>query len=892
MIPGLRARERYLAAAAFAALLIACAFLLFRLYDERQAVLADFRRGTWIAVQAQSEYLRLGEALARYEAEPGAETRREMLHRLDIFWSRLPVIAEGAEGESVRRLPGVPDLIAQLIGRLPALEAVLNGTEPGDAGSFFTARTLLESYRAPLQTLVLEALHNEGYALSRDRIERQYTWIMIALVAMLASGAVLVLVLRREARNAKANYEKARLAEAEASDVKERLIDAIESISEGFILLDDAGRVLIANNRYRELYPTIADLVEPGVAFSDLVWASAVLEQFDTDQPVEQVVHDRLERLADPHGPFEQALSDGRTLLVSERRTGRGSLVSVHTDVTELKRTQIVLQSRLAAMEASIDGIAIIDVSDRLVGVNKAFAAIFGHASAEVLMGRGWSTLFDDAENARFETDIQPKLHAAGRWRGERTARRADGTQFPLEASMTMLEDGGMVCIVRDVTEQHQAAAERQQLQDQFHQAQKMEALGRLSGGIAHDFNNILAAIIGYATFLTEDLPDGSEPRDFARQVLAAGNRAKDLVQQILAFSRTSDTRHDPIDVVAVVNETLTMLWATMPATVSLTGRIDSDHIIIKGDTTQIGQVLMNLCVNARDALADDRGAITVELARVEIDGGCATGLETSEPTPGKPVLRLRSDTDGRRHRMWVGVLPGPGLCARLSVRDTGVGMDRATMERMFEPFFTTKSVGKGTGLGLAAVHGIVAAHGGAITVESIQGEGTTFQILLPVAAGSLSEAAGSLTSATARGRELVLLVEDEVPVAAMMTHCLERLGYEVASCDHPKDALDTFAEDPDAWDVVVTDQTMPGLTGMELARRLLERRPDLPIVLCTGFSEAANEETARAAGIAAFLNKPVDPDKLAATVRAVLDRQAPDGLVSAPPRLPASTPA
>jgi CheY-like chemotaxis protein len=184
-------------------------------------------------------------------------------------------------------------------------------------------------------------------------------------------------------------------------------------------------------------------------------------------------------------------------------------------------------------------------------------------------------------------------------------------------------------------------------------------------------------------------------------------------------------------------------------------------------------------------------------------------------------------------------------------------------------------------------VHGIVAAHGGAITVESIQGEGTTFQILLPLAEGGIAEAVGPGANAAARGRELVLLVEDEAQVAAMMTHCLERLGYEVASCDDPNDALDTFAEDPDAWDVVVTDQTMPGLTGMDLSRRLLERRPDLPIVLCTGFSETANEETARAAGITAFLSKPVDPDKLAATVRAVLDRQAPDGLASASSRLP-----
>lgn len=714
------------------------------------------------------------------------------------------------------------------------------------------------------------------FGLSSEQLEvlDSVRWTLTALFAVLAAGALLMLLLRREAQKAKANYELARRAEQKASDFKEQMLDAIESISEGFILLDGAGKVLMANSRYRELYPAIADLVEPGVAFDDLVWAAAALGQFQSDDTVEEVVRQRRERMAHPAGPFEQNLSDGHILLVSERQTARGSLVSVRTDITELKRTQLALQSRLAAMEASIDGIAIIDVSDRLAGVNKAFAAAFGFADAESMMGQLWTVLFDAEENRRFETDIQPRLHAAGRWRGERMARRQDGLQFPLEASMTMLEDGGMVWIVRDVTEQHQAAAERQQLQDQFYQAQKMEALGRLSGGIAHDFNNILAAIIGYASFLTEDLPEGSETRDFARQVLSAGNRAKDLVQQILAFSRTHDTRRDAIDLVAVVNETLTMLWATMPATVSLDGRIDAERMMIKGDTTQIGQVLMNLCVNARDALPDDRGGIVVGLSQIEIDGGCSAGLKSADAAPGKSVMRIRSEPDGKRHRMWVGALATPGHCAQITVSDTGTGMDRALMERMFEPFFTTKSIGKGTGLGLAAVHGIVAAHGGAITIESVLGKGTTFQILLPLAENAVIDEASSESAIASRGRELVLLVEDDATVAEMTARCLERLGYEVASCDDPLFALQVFEEEPAVWDIVVTDQTMPGLSGEELARCILARRPDLPIVLCTGFSETVTEESAKAIGIAAFLGKPVDPNKLAGTVRAILDRR------------------
>ncbi len=886
--PGPR-RERILVAAAFGALLIACTFLIFRLSSERQEILDDFRRGSWLAVQAQAEFLRLSDRLSLYEAEPSGANRDALMQRFDVFWSRVPILTTGTDSAGLRTIRGVPALVASLAGHLAPTEAAFDALVPDDTASFATARQALEHFRAPLQSLVLTALHNQGVTESRSRIERQYSWILAALLAVLASGTILMLLLRQEARNARASYEIARRAEAEASETKLQLMDAIESISEGFILLDESGHVVMANNRYREIYPAIADLVEPGVAFEDLIWAGAVLDQYDSEQTVEQVVRERLERIANPSGPFEQALRDGRSLLVSERRTRRGSLVSVRTDITELKRTQIELQNRLAAMEASIDGIAIIDMSDRLIGVNKAFAAIFGYATADGLIGQRWSVLFDDAENALYESDIQPNLRANGRWRGERSARRRDGARFPLDASMTMLDDGGMVWIVRDATEQRRAAIERQQLQDQFYQAQKMEALGRLSGGIAHDFNNILAAIIGYASFLIEDLPEGSETRDFAGQVLAAGNRAKDLVKQILAFSRTSDTRRDPIDLVSVVNETLTMLWATMPATVALTGRIDGEHVIVDGDATQVGQVLMNLCVNAADAMPDQRGTITVELNRMEIDGGCAGGLQTSESMPDKPVLRIRTDGDGRRTRMWVGVLANPGLYARLTVRDTGTGMDRAVMERMFEPFYTTKSVGKGTGLGLAAVHGIVASHGGAITVESMLGDGTTFQILLPLAEEGVAQAEPAVTESAGRGRELVMLVEDEVHVAAMTAHALERLGYEVASCDDPQDALDIFNEHPEAWDVVVTDQTMPGLTGIELAQRMLERRPDLQIVLCTGFSESANEETARAAGIAAFLNKPVDPYRLASTIRAVLDRHT--GQHEAPRALPAPEP-
>ena len=347
--PGPR-RERILVAAAFGALLIACTFLIFRLSSERQEILDDFRRGSWLAVQAQAEFLRLSDRLSLYEAEPSGANRDALMQRFDVFWSRVPILTTGTDSAGLRTIRGVPALVASLAGHLAPTEAAFDALVPDDTASFATARQALEHFRAPLQSLVLTALHNQGVTESRSRIERQYSWILAALLAVLASGTILMLLLRQEARNARASYEIARRAEAEASETKLQLMDAIESISEGFILLDESGHVVMANNRYREIYPASADLGEPGVAFEDLIWAGAVLDQYDSEQTVEQVVRERLERIANPSGPFEQALRDGRSLLVSERRTRRGSLVSVRTDITELKRTQIELQNRLADM--------------------------------------------------------------------------------------------------------------------------------------------------------------------------------------------------------------------------------------------------------------------------------------------------------------------------------------------------------------------------------------------------------------------------------------------------------------------------------------------------------------------------------------------------------------
>ena len=388
------------------------------------------------------------------------------------------------------------------------------------------------------------------------------------------------------------------------------------------------------------------------------------------------------------------------------------------------------------------------------------------------------------------------------------------------------------------------AEEDRTRVEAQLRQAQKMEALGTLAGGIAHDFNNILGIIVGYTEMARWDAGEDSAAKSHLMEVLKAAERAKDLVQQILAFSRRSEQERRPIQVGLIVKEAMKMLRASLPSTINIKVNVAS-RAIVSADPTQIHQVLMNLCTNAAHAMSDNGGVLEVALTDVRV---------------GPESIMPHSD-----------VRPGPFV--KLTVEDTGCGMDPAILDRIFDPFFTTKEPGVGTGLGLSVVHGIVKSHGGAIEVESSPGRGTTFQVLLPTmecTPGLETEAAGPLP----RGRERILVVDDEPALAMAAKQMLERLGYRVDYRTSGIEALDTFrlqlTEGP--FDLVITDMTMPDLTGTDLARELLALQPALPILLCTGFSEKMNAEKAKSLGIQGFLMKPVIMSELARMIREVLD--------------------
>ena len=382
---------------------------------------------------------------------------------------------------------------------------------------------------------------------------------------------------------------------------------------------------------------------------------------------------------------------------------------------------------------------------------------------------------------------------------------------------------------------------EREQAESQLRQAQKMEALGTLSGGIAHDFNNILAAIVGFTELLEGHTAKGSKDAHRIDRIMEAAIRGRGLVRQMLTFSRKTEQEKKPLAVNSIVKETVKLLRATTPSTITVRVNASTEALIL-GDPIQIQQVLMNLCTNATYAMRELGGSLDIEVSDYSVS-----------PSNGDPH----------------GITPGHYV--KLCVRDTGIGIPADIMEKIFDPFFTTKGLGEGTGLGLSVVHGIVKQHDGYITVESQPGRGSTFTVYFPQITGGPEDDALH-DDELPTGSERILFIDDEEALVEMGEDILAELGYEVTSRMNGREALEPWKSDPSRFDLVITDQTMPEMTGIELAKEVLAIRPDMPIVMCTGFSYTVDADKAGAAGIKAFAMKPLTKREIAKTIRKVLD--------------------
>jgi two-component system cell cycle sensor histidine kinase/response regulator CckA len=505
----------------------------------------------------------------------------------------------------------------------------------------------------------------------------------------------------------------------------------------------------------------------------------------------------------------------------------------------ESQHNEIILQS---LFDSSPDAIVISDLSHKTSFVNPAFTRIFGYAKEEV-MGKCIPYVPDwDMK----QTESERNDLVMGKAVRERESKRLTKNGRSVDISMTqfLCRDGNgepidILTIIRDITD-------KRKIEKQLIQAQKMEAIGTLAGGIAHDFNNLLFIISGYTEMSMGDLPEGNRIVENMAQVRKALNRAKELVKQIFTFSRMEEQKKKPMLIQPIIKEALAMLRATLPSTIEIRKEIHDDCKCVSADPTRIHQVIMNLCTNAYHAMREKGGVLEVVLRGVTLDiDDTADYLSLS-----------------------------PGQYVMLKVSDTGKGIEESVIERIFEPYFTTKAKGEGTGMGLAMVHGIVKSLGGDIEVSSKPGKGATFYIYLPEVTADSMDAEKMFLDFPVRGNERILLVDDEEQIVEMLQEMLEHLGYRLTVTTSSEEALKLFHFDPDAFDLVITDQTMPKITGVELSKRLRDIRFDIPVVLCTGYNEMVAEGKLNASGINEYLIKPVQWSEMAWTVRKLLNKK------------------
>jgi len=595
---------------------------------------------------------------------------------------------------------------------------------------------------------------------------------------------------------------------------------------------------------------------------------------------------DELKRMTLSQLGEESTLDDGSTSMHRVAQAKAGSAVryewqrvdrkgELHWDEVSLKAAHIGGQRRMLAFTREIthrrlseealraseeqyraifntsgDALVLRDAQFRIVDANPAFFEMHGYRHDEV-MGKVLPPLLI-AEHRPIAQKMLERALAGTPCGGEFRNIRNDGRLLEIDVRMLPVrfhDQPHVLVVARDVTAAKRQQAQGRELQAQLLQAQKMEAIGQLTGGIAHDFNNILTSVLGYLSMAAERVEaygDAAVERQLG-QARAAAQRARDLVGQMLTFSRRRSGDRQPHSLARLVQNAIQLLRPTLPTTIELRTNLDAPLPSVAVDAVQIEQVLFNLCINARDAM-HGAGLIRLEARHCEVEGLVCSSC--------------RARTGGA----WV----------ELEVADTGSGIEPPVMERMFDPFFTTKEVGQGSGMGLAMVHGIVHEHGGHVFVSSAPGAGTSFRILLPAADAGPLPAAGGLPAIRPARRRLqgrLLLVEDQAMVAGYMKELLQSWGLEVTVHGHPAEAHLWYLRDPKQVDVVITDQTMPSMTGVQLAAFMTSVRPELPVLIYSGYGEGIAESDLRGAGVVALLTKPIDPDVLRGHLERLLER-------------------
>ena len=532
--------------------------------------------------------------------------------------------------------------------------------------------------------------------------------------------------------------------------------------------------------------------------------------------------------------------------------TGVASQLAI--SMANIKSYNKLMQSE-ARFRKSFDyaasGMALLDLNGYYIDVNDFFLTMLGYSEHE-LFG---NTIFEicHPEDADVVSDslqrlIEGEIEFASY--EQRFLHRDGHTCWSLVSTSLLQDSEGsplhFISLYQDLTDKRLTEIENEKLGTRLQQAQKMEAIGTLAGGIAHDFNNILSGILGYAQLGMMENDQASDNYRWLQGIQEAGDRASELVKQILTFSRQGNQERAPIQIHLIIKEALKLLQATLPLNIDIQEKVSTQSGLVLADSTQIHQLVMNLCTNAYHSMLDQGGTLEVI-------------LEPETLSPGAKAEQF-------------GLQPGPYL--KLTVADTGCGMDDATIKKIFDPYFTTKEPEKGTGLGLSVVHGVVESHGGAIFVDSQPGQGTRFEVLFPQITLD-KQAVNKAVESIPTGTEKILFVDDEDAVVETGKSILENLGYRVEAHTDPQKAIDEFSAHGDDFDLIITDMSMPCLTGEELSKRFLEIRPDIPILLCTGYSDQLDAANACAMGIKKFLTKPLEMGNLANIIREVLDENS-----------------
>ena len=666
-------------------------------------------------------------------------------------------------------------------------------------------------------------------------------WAEVSLKEVVLDDKERILAIISDITDRKQKEEAFRMGEREYKTI-------IQTAINGFLLTDLEGNILETNEAYCRM---------SGYSEGELLNLNIRdLDHFE-ELPYSKVRIEKIKKLGHQRFEARHMRKDGKVfdLEVSAQCLSgdNGRLVIFLRDVTMAKKTERELldakEKYRALFDQSVEGIYLHDMEGRILDVNRMACLQSGYSRDELLRLK----IFDlhPTEGESINTCKSEILHQWRQWRPgrgntfETTHRKKDGTVMPVQISAGAVHFGEkdlVLAIVQDISDRKKSEEEKLELSNRLQQIQKMESIGNLAGGIAHDFNNILTSIIGFTQLALAEVETGTFIEESLKQVYAAGTRAGDLVKQILTFARRSNDERKPIRVDAIALETLKLLRSTIPATIEIRRKIES-RSLITGNPIHIDQIFMNICTNAAHAMQAAGGILDVSLKDVIVEGGDGCRMEGMEP----------------------------GKYIEIRISDTGTGIPENRLESIFEPYFTTKGPGEGTGLGLSVVHGIVESYGGKITVQSRFGQGTVFAIYLPVISKGVVEAPHEKTSLPL-GTERILLVEDELSILKLESRILERLGYRVIASNSPVEALELFRSEPPAFDLVITDMSMPKMAGDHLARELIRIRPDIPVILCSGYSNRFSNKNASEIGIKALAEKPISMEGLAGTVRRVLD--------------------